>query len=175
MSLSKLIRRKSGGDKVATATPATFATQGGGSGRTVASVATVAVANPPEANSASPWWLIHYADREPMEVACSPPATHVEILERHPDAIAAEPHQPQIDPPPVAALPTEAPDDRITCDECRNLHMMGNCLAARRRELVAASGYTPIRGMKRRCEAFAPRPEAADQRNGRERWPGLAE
>ncbi|MDD5403813.1 MAG: hypothetical protein PHZ14_04655 [Sulfuricella sp.] len=41
--------------------------------------------------TASRWWRIHYPDRDPLEVACCPEATHAEILERHPDAIAAEP------------------------------------------------------------------------------------
>jgi hypothetical protein len=36
-------------------------------------------------------WLLHYADREPMEISCSPPATLRAILEWHPDALAAEP------------------------------------------------------------------------------------
>ncbi len=44
--------------------------------------------------TASRWWLLHYADREPVEVACSPPATHAEILKRYPAAIAAEPFEP---------------------------------------------------------------------------------
>lgn len=41
--------------------------------------------------TASRWWLIHYPDRDPVEVACYPDATHADILERHPDAVAAEP------------------------------------------------------------------------------------
>lgn len=44
-----------------------------------------------ETATASRWWLIHYADRDPVEVACCPDATQAEILERHPDAFAAEP------------------------------------------------------------------------------------
>lgn len=44
-----------------------------------------------EPAAASRWWLIHYPDRNPVKVASFPPATHAEILERHPDAIAAEP------------------------------------------------------------------------------------
>ena len=44
-----------------------------------------------DAATASRWWLIHYPDRNPVEVASFPPATHAEVLERHPDAIAAEP------------------------------------------------------------------------------------
>jgi hypothetical protein len=38
--------------------------------------------------------LIHYIDRDPMDVACCPEATHADILERHPDAVAAEPYSP---------------------------------------------------------------------------------
>lgn len=49
--------------------------------------------------TASRWWLIHYPDRDPLEVACYPEATHAEILERHPDAIAAEPFSPTIRQP----------------------------------------------------------------------------
>ena len=44
----------------------------------------------------SRWWLIHYPDRDPVEVACCPEATHAEVLERYPDAIAAEPFTPTI-------------------------------------------------------------------------------
>ena len=108
MSLLSRLREKQAG-KIATATPATFATRAGGERRTVASVATVAVAKFPQVQTASPakvspgnmatasrWWLIHYLDRDPVEVACCPEATHAEILERHPDAVAAEPFTPTI-------------------------------------------------------------------------------
>ncbi len=46
--------------------------------------------------TASRWWLIHYSDRDSLEVACCPEAPHAEILERHPDAVAAEPFFPAI-------------------------------------------------------------------------------
>lgn len=36
-------------------------------------------------------WLIHYADREPLEVWFSPAADHAEALMGYPDAVAAEP------------------------------------------------------------------------------------
>ncbi|MBK7813135.1 MAG: hypothetical protein IPJ52_01900 [Rhodocyclaceae bacterium] len=49
--------------------------------------------------TASTWWLLHYPDRDPLEVACCPEATHAEILERHPDAVAAEPFTPTIRQP----------------------------------------------------------------------------
>ncbi|WBL65013.1 hypothetical protein [Thauera sp. WB-2] len=36
-------------------------------------------------------WLLHYADREPLEVWFAPAADHDEALVRYPDAVAAEP------------------------------------------------------------------------------------
>lgn len=36
-------------------------------------------------------WLIHFADRNPMEVAFSPAVSHAEVLAIYPDALAAEP------------------------------------------------------------------------------------
>jgi hypothetical protein len=108
MTLSALIRKRDTGN-LATAIPAIPATQPEGEAATVASVATLAVANPKEEKTAPPakvgagdtatasrWWLIHYLDRDPLEVCCVPPATHAEILERYPDAVAAEPFTPTI-------------------------------------------------------------------------------
>jgi len=120
MSLSNLIRKKSEPVGFATATPATFATQEGERGRTVASVATVAVAKFPQGQTAPPAkvgaddtvtaslrWLIHYPDRDSVEVACCPEATHAEILERHPDAVAAEPFTPTIRQPSAPLTASE--------------------------------------------------------------------
>ncbi len=36
-------------------------------------------------------WLLHYADRKPVEVYFAPAADHVEALAGYPDAVAAEP------------------------------------------------------------------------------------
>jgi len=52
--------------------------------------------------------VIHYPDRDPVEVACFPGATHAEIMERHPDAIAAEPFTPHTRRP---ASPLSAEDE----------------------------------------------------------------
>jgi len=109
MSLLSRLREKQAG-RFATATPATVATQAGARGRTVASVATVAVANPrksipepiaPPAKvgagdtaTASRWGLINIPDREPLTVASSPAAIHAEVLDTHPSALAAEPIEP---------------------------------------------------------------------------------
>ena len=111
MTLSALIRKRDTG-KLATAIPAISATQPKGVAGTVARIATVAVANPKKEKAASPakvgasdtatasrWWLIHFTDRDSLEVVCCPEATHADILERHPDAVAAEPFTPTIRQP----------------------------------------------------------------------------
>ena len=118
MTLSALIRKRDTGS-LATAIPAISATQPKRVATTVARIATVAVANPKEEKTeppgkvspgdtatASRWWLIHFAERDPVEVACCPEATHAEILERHPDAVAAEPFTPTIRQP-LAPLTAE--------------------------------------------------------------------
>ena len=52
-----------------------------------------------ESTTGSCWWLIHYAERDPVEVACCPEAAHAEILERYPDAIAVESFEPNVRQP----------------------------------------------------------------------------
>lgn len=114
MTLSALIRKREAGNP-ATATSAISATrQREATKGSVARIATVAVATPPEARAASPallvgfhnrpitscWWLVHYPDREPLQLACRPAASLAEILAGQPDAIAAEPFE------PIKRLPT---------------------------------------------------------------------
>ena len=119
MTLSALIRKRDTGS-LATAIPAISATQPKGKAATVARIATVAVANPIDEKTAPPvivsprdtatasrCWLIHFRDLEPVEMIVSPPATHAEILERHPDAVAAEPFTPIIRQPSVPITPEE--------------------------------------------------------------------
>ena len=119
MTLSALIRKRDTGS-LATAIPAISATQPKGEAATVARIATVAVANPTSGKTAPPakvgagdtatasrWWLIHYPDRDPVEVTCCPDATHAEILERHPDAVAAEPFTPSIRQPSAPLTASE--------------------------------------------------------------------
>ena len=47
-------------------------------------------ANDPTAAPAS-HWMIHFADRDPLELYVSPALSHAEVLAAHPDAVAAEP------------------------------------------------------------------------------------
>ena len=49
--------------------------------------------------TASIWWLIHYPDRDPVQVSCCPAVSRGDILEWHPDAEAAEPFTPVITVP----------------------------------------------------------------------------
>lgn len=97
MSLAELIHKK---QKVglATVTVATLATHEGEkrefevwNGPTVAKVATVTVATATKAKTTSASWLLHFTDRNPLTVAFSPAATHAEVLDAYPDALAAEP------------------------------------------------------------------------------------
>lgn len=132
MTLAALIR-KNESVRFATATPATVATLEGEKARTVASVATVSVAKSLKAKNAtaSRWWLLHYPDREPVEVASFPPATHADILERHPEAIAAEP------------INQAAPEPARACSTCTHATYRGGC-----GELVAA-GLSDLPGVIR--------------------------
>ena len=57
--------------------------------------------------TASRRWLIHYLDRDPVEVACCPAATHLKLLHLHPDAIAAEPFTPIIQRPSTPLTASE--------------------------------------------------------------------
>ena len=119
MTLSALIRKRETGS-FATAIPAISATQPKGEAGTVARIATVAVANPKEEKNAPPakvgagdtatasrWWLIHFPNRDPLEAAYYPDATHADILERHPDAVAAEPFTPTIRQPSAPLTASE--------------------------------------------------------------------
>lgn len=123
----------------------------------------------------SRWWLIHYPDRDPVEVTCCPEATHADILERHPDAIAAEPFTP-ID---LEAWEERAAicefdgglsrdeaeqlawqeDDRRRCSQCGNLSLTGVCRIAEPKAgalVVANRGYRPVQDILGRCRGFVP-------------------
>ncbi len=69
-------------------------------------------------DSLARWWLIHYPDCEPVEVASFPPATHAGILGRHPDAIAAEPINPA------------TPEPARACSSCTHATGCGDPVAA---------------------------------------------
>jgi hypothetical protein len=102
VTLSNLIRKRDTGN-LATAIPAISATQPKGEAGTVARIATVAVANPKEGQTALPAkvspgdtatasrWFLHFADREPIMVSFSPAVTHDEAMACYPDAVAGEP------------------------------------------------------------------------------------
>jgi hypothetical protein len=135
-------------------------------------------------------WLIHFPDRNPLEVAFAPAATHGEVLNFYPDARAAEPIAPGRRPlgEPLTEgqehelrawlAPTIAdyPDERRFCTQCLNLRG-AVCSVAKPGGLVSAVvGYRPARPeLPRRCAGFAPSIDDPDQRPGRERWPGFTQ
>ncbi len=168
MTLSKLIHTK----HLLEVATATSATQQGDNEGTVARVATVAVANPTDGQTAAMTvdeetairgWLAVI-----VETDAAPIAEVIGQCERDADArdyftgrAAAE--LPKPDP---------FPNDRRTCDQCANL-IARRCTAAKRGEIVASRNYEPIRDLPRRCEGYAPGAADTHRRPGRERWPGL--
>jgi hypothetical protein len=90
-----------------------------------------------DAATASRWWLLHYPDREPVEVAFFPPATHAEILERHPEAIAAEPSN------------LIKPDIVRACSTCTHATYRGGCgepVLSGLSDVVGVICYSPDQG-----------------------------
>lgn len=63
---------------------------------TLATLATSQVATPSDNEVVSNWWLIHFTDLDPVEVAIWPPCSHADALAFNPNAIAAEPLPPQV-------------------------------------------------------------------------------
>jgi len=88
--------------EVATATPATPATQKRLASQTVASVATVAVADSPaRTDEARRLWSIVDADGRCWSVSYCPPASAAEVRELWPDALSIEPED---EPEPTGTL-----------------------------------------------------------------------
>ena len=172
MSLADLIRKRTG--NLATAIPAIPATQPREEAATIARIATVAVANPTEAktaNAATSWhWLVHFADRDPVEVYCNPDADFANIMQTYPDALGAVPIPERI--PQVFTEAEDAEwealwrgvpdDDRITCTQCANLR--GRVCTVAGGPVNALKGYTPILEILRRCEGYAPLKTTMEQR-----------
>ncbi|MFN0318449.1 MAG: hypothetical protein ACKVQA_25770 [Burkholderiales bacterium] len=46
--------------------------------------------HPARIENISEGWLLHYADREPVQMACSPAMTREQVLQAHPHAVSAE-------------------------------------------------------------------------------------
>lgn len=88
-------------------------------------------------DDASRLWLLHYPDREPVETWTDPPATHADILERHPEAIAAEP------------INLATPEPARACSTCAHACRSGCCgepVAAGLSDVVGVIRYSPDQG-----------------------------
>ena len=96
-------------------------------------------------------WLIHFLDRDPMYVTFSPEVDHAGAMAGYPDAVAAEPMPCAVS----VAVPVDAPDDRITCRQCKHLSFAGACSVAAPGAVVSAvKGYRPAPDLLQRCGAF---------------------
>ncbi|MDZ4141151.1 MAG: hypothetical protein U1C48_03990 [Methylotenera sp.] len=86
----------------ATAIHATYAIPDELNGHQIARIARVQVASPIKTSNQasgeviSNWWLIHFIDLDPMQVAIWQPCNHAGALASYPKAIAAEPIPPPI-------------------------------------------------------------------------------
>jgi hypothetical protein len=192
MILADLIRGKSTPNRFATATPATFATQAETKRLTVASVATVAVAashkliteavaTPSEKVSTiattSYRWLVHYSNRDSVEVACSPEASRAEIMKWHPDAVAAEPFTPTMRQPSAPLTANEEAAIRAwlalidETDPAMIAEVMGQCQRdgdAREYFLGRAAAEVPVddRRTCQQCSNFMAKRCLEELKNG---------
>lgn len=158
MSLLSRLREKHSA-KFATATLATIATSRAENCGTVASVATVTVANskkpkvdplPSTPMSASEErairaWLTQIGETDEIVITetlrqCSiDEGERAFFLERAKDVPQLDTYQ----------------DDRRHCRECKNLTYSGLCLAARRGEIDEISTYHPADDLPRRCKGYS--------------------
>jgi hypothetical protein len=167
--------KKGGLCAVATAIPATAATEEMEKAGTVARVATVAVANPPSVKPAATMtadeesairaWLANIEETDAAIIAV--------VLEQCRADVAARGYflRQAAEVPRAVAFD----DDRRYCNQCMNLRR-DVCTIAEPKAgalVVANRGYRPVREPPRRCAGYAPGPDDPDRRPGRERWPGL--
>lgn len=131
MTLAALIRKRETVTP-ANANPAKAANDGQEGGEPLAGLAALALANPTDAKTAdavTSWgWLLHFADREPLEVFTHPDAGMVRITREYPNAISAEPL-------PAPPRPTTS---CATCAKSRKPGASRHCCA--RPELTPAYG-----------------------------------
>jgi predicted benzoate:H+ symporter BenE len=90
MSLADLVR----GARSEHSAAAIVATVGPVEWRSVAKVASAAVANHSGEEQVSSWLLLHYIESDVVEVACSPAMRCADVLALYPNAVAAQPFTP---------------------------------------------------------------------------------
>lgn len=126
-----------------------------------------------DAAIASRWWLLHYTDRDLLEVACCPEATHAEILQRYSDTVGAEPFTPTIRQPSAPMTAEEEAAIRAwlalieETDQATIAEVIGQCqLDANARDYFTGRATT---------EFATPDALPDYQHTGHKRWPGLYE
>jgi hypothetical protein len=147
MILSSLIHRNKYEQvaTVAVTTPAILETQKVG---TVAKVATVTVANPPESKNAALSVVCYTSIGNPMTIQARD-AEHADFLRK-------------MKPEPAQSLALDLPDsdDRRHCAECGNLASSGRCLAVWRGEIEVGShsrNAGPLWQINKHCSIMAKR------------------
>lgn len=80
-------------------------------------------------------WLVHFADREPVEVFTHPDACHARMMREYPDAVAAEP----LPEPPKPVM------DCATCTNSRRPGGVARYCCARPNLPPAYGGGHPLR------------------------------
>jgi hypothetical protein len=98
-------------------------------------------------NVSSGWWQLHFVDDDPREIWTDPAARYAEIMERHPDAIAAEPINQC--PAKLANLRISGAAPATSCSTCEHLTGHGACGEPGAAGLSALPGvirYSPDQG-----------------------------
>jgi hypothetical protein len=177
VTLAALIRKRETG-KPANANPAKVANDGLVTGRPLAGLAKLALANRSDGIAANPVPISPLSAEE--EKAIRAWLSHIDETDL--TMIGDVLKKCRLDPAArnfimrqAGELPKSADndDDRRRCDQCANLTERGLCLAARRGEINATRIHEPVRDLLQRCIGYLPKATDPDQRPGRERWPGL--
>ena len=171
MILSTLIQRD-GLSKVATATPATVATQDAKIEQSVADVATVAVANARELQLFTLTskdemlirsWLAYIEETDPSIIDHVLSQCRTDLDKRN-YFIWMTGTVPQ---------PVNFSDDRRFCTQCANLKKNGRCRAAQRGEIIVSRHHEPTQTILCGCEGYMPGTDNSDRLPDREHWSGL--
>ena len=114
----------------------------------------------------SAWWLLHYADRDPVQMVSCPPATLAQVLKHRPDVLAAEPISEPHPEPALAAVPVGPKPVQPARQDCRTcLHKLpyGTCAKPVAAGLMVGGPDRfgirwPPKGHGAACPAFQPKP-----------------
>lgn len=108
--------------------------------------------------TASAWWLLHYPDREPVQLVSHPPATLAQMLQQHPEALAAEPMS---EPHPAPHLTAEADRSCWPYSSAMNSVEIGTFMARLERFTDKGMAYDQAEAL---CDKLVQRDREGDDR-----------